>query len=61
MLVPSGMAREGFYFEFKKRKSHFKRKKIHEYNSTFKLPDIFAPSRIPVTEGKKTPNTLWNV
>jgi hypothetical protein len=29
--------------------------------NTFKLPEIFAPARIPVTEGKKTPNTCWNV
>jgi hypothetical protein len=28
---------------------------------TFKLPEIFAPARIPVTEGKKTPNTCGNV
>jgi hypothetical protein len=29
--------------------------------STFKFPEILAPARIPVTEGKKIPNTDWNV
>ncbi len=29
--------------------------------NTFKLPDIFAPARIPVTDGKKIPKTFWNV
>ncbi len=28
---------------------------------TFKLPEIFAPARMPVTEGKNTPNTYGNV
>jgi hypothetical protein len=55
-FVPSGMAFDGFY----NNKINSKFKIIFKV-ITLKLPDIFAPARIPVTEGKKTPNTCWNV
>jgi len=51
------MAFDGFYENTKKGKIG---NKIN-VKSTLKLPEIFAPARIPVTEGKKTPNTCWNV